>query len=128
MKRRKNWLEWLAFAMGVVSVSWVLGYLVYREIFEQRRPPRIVVTAGAAEAQGREFVVPLEVVNHGTQSAESVRIAVVLRSAEGTAMEQTDAEIAYLPGGSTRHAAVVFDMDPAKASSLEARTLGYEIP
>lgn len=125
MRKDKNWLEWTAFAVGLVLVLGTLGYLGYDGFQLDGQPPYMEIQLGAPLARENAFLVPVAVTNRGDESAEDVRIEVVL--AHGQAHERGELDMAFLPRGATRHGWVTFHADP-RTGTLTSRVLGYERP
>ena len=123
-KLRKNWLEWLVFAAGLLLVSSALGYLVYDGATLGDAPPSIEVRLGEPEPRAQNFIVPVSVVNRGDLTAEGVQVEVVLK---GASEERSEFVLAFLPRGATREGWVAFRADP-RLGQLEARVVGYEKP
>jgi uncharacterized protein (TIGR02588 family) len=125
MRKDKNWLEWTAFAVGLVLVLGTLGYLAYDGFTMEDQPPYLEIRLGAPLARENAFLVPVAVTNRGDQSAEDVRVEVVL--AHGQTDERGELDMAFLPRGATRHGWVTFHADP-RSGTLTSRVLGYERP
>ncbi len=125
-KLKKNWLEWGVFAAGLVLVISVVGYLAYSGASLGNQPPDIEVRLGTPAQKQFNFVVPVTVVNHGDETAASLRIEVVM---EGNGQEQARGEldIPFLPRHAKREGWVTFDRDP-RTSQLKAHVLGYQKP
>ena len=130
-KLQKNWLEWVVFAIGLLLTFSTIAYLAYDAITLKESPPSIVLKMGkprplATHSKEPSFMVPVEAINHGKQTAEGLHIEV--RARFDDAPEQTaDYEVAFLPRGSSREGWVAFEGDSKKVR-LDARVLGYEIP
>lgn len=124
-KVKKNWLEWVVFAVGLVLVLSVLGYLIYSGASMGDQPPEIEVRLGTPEQRQFNFIVPVTVVNHGDETAASLRIEVVMEGNGEQARGELD--IPFLPRHAKREGWVTFDQDP-RTSKLKARVLGYQKP
>lgn len=124
-KVKKNWLEWAVFAVGLVLVVAVLGYLTYSGASMGDQPPEIEVRLGTPEQRQFNFIVPVTVVNHGDETAASLRIEVVMQGNGEQARGELD--IPFLPRHAKRDGWVTFDQDP-RTSQLKARVLGYQKP
>lgn len=123
---QKNWLEWVVFALGFILVASTLGYLIYAGVSMGHEPPSLEVRLGTPEQRQFNFIVPVTVVNHGDETAEGVRIEVVMESGrEEKARGELD--IAFLPRHATREGWVTFQQDP-RTTQLKARVLGYQRP
>lgn len=123
----KNWLEWTVFAISAVLVAGVLGYLLYDGLTSNGHPPRIQVTLGRSEQQGPVYVMPVQVQNTGSQTAQSVTVQVELETAGGekeTAMLDLD----FLPREGSRGGWVSFRNDPGAARAVRAHAVSYQQP
>ena len=125
-KIQKNWVEWVVFALGLILVSATLGYLIFAGATMGHEPPSLEVRLGTPEQRQFNFIVPVTVVNHGDETAEGVRIEVVMESG-GEEKARGELDIAFVPRHATREGWVTFEQDP-RASQLKARVLGYQKP
>ncbi|MCA1604435.1 MAG: hypothetical protein LC775_02910 [Acidobacteria bacterium] len=125
-KVKKNWLEWSVFASGFILVSSTLGYLIYAGVSMGDEPPNIEVRLGTPQLRQFNFIVPVTVINHGDETAEGVRIEVVMESG-GEEKERGELDVAFLPRHATREGWVTFEQDP-RTAQLKARVLGYQKP
>ncbi len=125
-KVKKNWLEWSVFASGLILVSCTLGYLIYAGVSMGDEPPNIEVRLGTPQQRQFNFIVPVTVINHGDETAEGVRIEVVMESG-GEEKGRGELDVAFLPRHATREGWVTFQQDP-RTAQLKARVLGYQKP
>lgn len=125
MMQEKNWLEWLVFAVGLLLVGGTLGFLLYDASTAENLPPEIHVRLGTPEGRPGYYAVPVTAWNQGSETAESVRIEVVLGGEGG---ERAELEFPFLPGGGRREGWVTFTDDPGRTDTLQARVLGYKKP
>lgn len=125
-KTQKNWFEWIVFAVSLILVSYTLGYLIYAGASMGREPPSIEVRLGNPEQRQFNFVVPVKVINHGDETAEGVRIEVVMETG-GQEKARAELDVAFLPRHATREGWVTFEQDP-RTAQLKARVLGYQKP
>lgn len=125
-KIEKNWLEWVVFAVSLILVVSTLGYLIYAGVSMGEQPPSLEVRLGTPEQRQFNFIVPVTVVNHGDETAEGVKIEVVLESG-GEEKARGEVEIPFLPRHGTREGWVAFEQDP-RTGQLTARVLGYQKP
>lgn len=124
-KIEKNWLEWAVFGAGAALVLGLLGFLAYDGATGTDGPPQFQIELGRAERRGDGFHVAVRVRNSGGETAEGVRVEVLLEAAG--AAERGEFDIPFLPRGGAREASVTFHADPA-AGRLRARVIGYEKP
>ena len=125
-KLQKNWFEWIVFALGLILVSSTLGYLIYAGASMGQEPPSLEVRLGTPEQRQFNFIVPVTVVNHGDETAEAVRIEVVMESG-GEEKARGEFDVPFVPRHATREGWVTFEQDPSTAQ-LKARVLGYQKP
>lgn len=125
-KPRKNWLEWLIFAVSLVLVLGTAGILVWESSSLGKKVADPQMQLGTPEAHDGYFAVPVTVVNRGDGTAQSVQLEVLLHLRNGET-EKGQFQLQYLPRRATRHAWVTFRHDP-REGKLETRVLGYEKP
>jgi uncharacterized protein (TIGR02588 family) len=125
-KIQKNSLEWVVFGASLILVSLTLGYLIYAGASMGHDPPSLEVRLGTPEQRQFNFIVPVTVVNHGDETAEGVRIEVVMANG-GEEKARGELDVAFLPRHSTREGWVTFEQDP-RTAQLKARVLGYQKP
>lgn len=122
---KKNWLEWSCFAVGLLLLASVIGYLAYDAVTLGGAPPRIEFKLGEPRPQGDRFGIAVVAENHGDQTAEAVHVEVVLK---GGKEERAQFVIEHLPRHGRREGFVTFETDPRTAQSVEARALGFQLP
>ncbi len=120
-KLEKNRLEWAVFAVSLLMVTALLGFLSYRAVTVNGRPPEISITLGPAEQRGGQYYVPVTLENRSDRTVEAVHVEV--RMADETA----ELDVPFLPHRSKRHGEVTFSRKPA-GPELQARVLGYYLP
>lgn len=125
-KPQKNWFEWIVFALGLILVFSTLGYLIYAGASMGHEPPSLEVRLGTPEQRQFNFIVPVTVINHGDETAEGVRIEVVMESG-GEVKAQGEFDVPFLPRHATREGWVTFEQDP-RTAQLKARVRGYQRP
>lgn len=123
---KKNWLEWIVFAMSLALICATLGVLVFETRSLTNEPPSPQIELGRPEWRQSYFAVPVTVKNAGDQTAENVQLEVDLILPNGQ-KETGKVNLQYLPRRATRDAWVTFRSDPSKGK-LEPRVLGYEKP
>lgn len=124
-KPEKNWLEWAVFVVSVALILAVMAVLL-KDAQSPDSPPDLVLRFGEPVKGQRGFSLPLIVSNGGQQTAEQVHVEVSL-TIDGREVEKSDMTMAFVPRGSEREGAVVFDRDP-RAHKVEGRVTGYETP
>jgi uncharacterized protein (TIGR02588 family) len=125
-KVEKNPLEWAVFAVSLVVVLATLGYLVYDAVTTRGAKPDLQVELGRPEPRSGAFAVPVTVHNRGDETAEGVRVEVVLET-PGAPPERAELDIAFIPRRSKREGWVTLRSDPSKGR-LTGRAMGYEKP
>ena len=125
-KLEKNWLEWICFAVSLLVVISLLGYLVYTAVTSGKSPAHIELQLGPPQERGGKFFINVVAENRGEQTAEGVYVEVLLK-ANGKE-ERGMFVIDRLPRQGIRRGIVTFETDPRLASTLEARALGYAEP
>ncbi|HEY2800021.1 MAG TPA: hypothetical protein VGI85_05470 [Chthoniobacterales bacterium] len=125
-KPRKNWLEWVIFAVSLLLVLGMAGVLVWESFSLGKKEADPEMELGPSAAHGDYFAVPATVVNRGDGTAASVQLEVLLKL-PGRETEKGEFQLQYLPRHATRHAWVTFRHDP-REGKLEPRVLGYQKP
>ena len=115
-KLQKNWFEWIVFALGLILVSSTLGYLIYAGASMGHEPPSLEVRLGTPEQRQFNFIVPVTVVNHGDETAEGVRIEVVMES-DGEVKARGEFDVPFVPRHATREGWVTFEQEPPDSST-----------
>lgn len=123
----KNWLEWSVFAVSLVVLVFIFGFLGYDALTSENEQPDIQISLGAPEAHDGYYVVPVHFKNDGGQSVEDVQVEVSLMRS-GQARETSSVTAPDLPRQSSREAWVVFSTDPGEVDELDARLVSYVVP
>ncbi len=123
---KKNILEWSVFAVSLVLVAGVIGYLGYDAATLGDTPPDIQVRLGTGEPRRQSFVIPIIVTNTGDETAEGVRVEVELKR-DGADAEVGEIEFPFVPRGGNREGSVAFRNDP-RTGRIETRVVGYKRP
>ncbi|MBW3636319.1 MAG: hypothetical protein KY445_07625 [Armatimonadetes bacterium] len=119
----KNALEWTVFALSLILIIGVLGFLGFEAISGAPTPPRLEVSLGEPLKVGKQMLVPVGVENRGATTAQGVEIEVSRRGRDQTATFS----LPHVPRGGQRQGWVVFEA-PLQKSELESRVLGYQEP
>jgi uncharacterized protein (TIGR02588 family) len=125
-KPAKNALEWTVFAVGLVLVIATLGYLVRESIVSGDGPPHVAVRLGPPRPSPHGYLLPVEVTNTGSATAEDVRVPIFLELPDG-AREEAELDIAFLPPDSKRMGWVSFRSDPGRGT-VGIGAIAFEVP
>jgi uncharacterized protein (TIGR02588 family) len=119
--------EWVVAGVGLLLLLASLAYLGWHALQGPQSPPapRIELLGVDAQPQGG-FLVRLRVRNAGGQTAAGLAVSGELKQGEQT-LEQSETELDYLPGGSSREAGLFFTRDP-RGGQLELSAKGYQKP
>ena len=123
----KNLLEWMVFAVSLLIVVGILGYLVYQVAVHEEGSPDLAITYvhdPSPHAPHRYF---LRIRNDGQETAEEVQVEMVLEQG-GEELETAALTLPYLPKQSAREGWLVFSKDPAEADTVYARVISYKKP
>jgi uncharacterized protein (TIGR02588 family) len=123
---RKNWVEWVALGISVVTIAAVVGFLVIDGLAQggTRAMPRAELDAGGGYATELGYVVPATVRNDGDGPAERV---VLEASARVDGEQQTSTfEVDFLPAASEVEVFFGFDAEPEGA--VEVRVVAFGVP
>ena len=125
-KPAKNALEWTVFAVGLVLVIATLGYLIRESIVSGDGPPDVAVRLGPPRPSQYGYLLPVEVTNTGSATAEDVRVPIFLELPDG-AREEAELDIAFLPPDSKRTGWVSFRSDPGRGT-VGVGAVAFEVP
>ena len=125
-KPTKNALEWTVFAVGLVLVIATLGYLIRESIMSGDGPPDVAVRLGPPRPSQHGYLLPVEVTNTGSATAEDVRVPIFLEL-PGGAREEAELDIAFLPPDSKRKGWVGFRSDPGQGT-VSVGAIAFEVP
>jgi uncharacterized protein (TIGR02588 family) len=118
--------EWIAAAIGATLVVAAISILVYHAATSANSPPRLTVRAVSTGSAGEQFLVQIEVENHGGSTAAGVTVEAELLD-RGAVIERSEATLEFVPPASTQRAGVFFSRDPRR-SELKLRASGYHEP
>jgi uncharacterized protein (TIGR02588 family) len=113
-------LEWATAGLGLLVVAAALGLTLFQALNGSESPPDLSLIAGDARQTAGGWVVDVEAVNHGDETAAAVHI-------EGrVGVERANADLDYVPAHGEATATLRFDADPRTA--LELSVLGWREP
>jgi uncharacterized protein (TIGR02588 family) len=117
--------EWIILGVSASILAIVVGVLVVLT-FSTADPARPVADPpGPARQVGEQFLVPIDVVNHGDRGAAEVQVVAEL-TIDG-ATSSGDQVVDFLGGGESQQLTFVFAADPADGE-LVIRVTGYAEP
>ena len=113
--RDQSLAEWATLGASVLILALVLGALAYF-YFSDTAPQAPTIEVRPRIDQIREatdaFYLPVEVINHGVQTASDVSVQLTLSDRDG-ASESVSFTVPFLPGGATLTRVAVYQKDPA---------------
>ena len=121
----KNWLEWIVFSLAAVLTVGLIATLLWDASKASPAPVRCEVLLERARPEGNGYLIPLEAVNRGGETAENVVVEVALVRGSET-IEAATLEIPFLPRGGSRKGVVAFTTDPNESDRIETRCMGYQ--
>lgn len=119
----KNALEWTVFALSLILIVGVLGFLGFEALSGASTPPRLQISLGEPLKAGKQMLIPVRVENRGATTAAGVEIEVSRRGRD----EKAAFVLPHVPRGGQRDGWVAFDA-PLNKAELEARITGYQEP
>jgi uncharacterized protein (TIGR02588 family) len=121
-------LEKIATTLSALLVAALVVVLV-RDAQRPDAPPRFSVDVGTIAVTGPRFHVPVTVHNLGDKSAKSVVVHLELVIARNDSVAaESDVEIDWLPGQSSRDVMGVFASSSAENATVRADVRGYAVP
>ncbi|HEX6051595.1 MAG TPA: hypothetical protein VFZ21_20150, partial [Gemmatimonadaceae bacterium] len=119
--------EWVTGAIGFVLVVASVWILVASAMRETDQPPAVSVRVTSFHRAPDGWVAQIEVRNGGDLTAADLHVVGVLADSAGAVVEQAEARIDFLPGGSVRRGGLFFTRDP-RSGRLSVRSIGYQEP
>ncbi len=117
--------EWITFAVSLVILLGVVGLIIAEAAATDTAPQPVATRAGPDRRDGGRFFVPVEVRNHGDETAAAVQV--VARVTVGGQEHQADQLIDFLAGGETARVEFVFEQDPS-AGSFSVAVASFQEP
>ena len=124
-REEKNWLEWIVFSVATVLTVGLIAVLLWDASRTSPDPVRCEVLLEGARPEGTGYLIPLEVVNRGGETAENVVVEVALVRGSET-IEAATLDIPFLPREGSRKGFVEFTTDPNESDRIESRCMGYQ--
>lgn len=118
--------EWVVAGVGLVLLLASLAYLGFHALQGPQTPPAPRIELLGVHGQEGQFLARIRVRNQGTQTAAGLTVAGTLKQGDQT-LEESETELDYLPGGSSREAGLFFTRDP-RTAQLELSAKGYRKP
>jgi uncharacterized protein (TIGR02588 family) len=119
-------LEWVTAAIGILLVSGVIGFLLYRGATKGDTPPTIKIQIESVKPTGESYLVNFRAINTGDTTAAAVTIEGELKNGEKSE-ETSDISLTYVPAHSERRGGLIFTKNP-NDYQLQIRAKGYEQP
>lgn len=118
--------EWVVAAAGLLLVLASIGVLAYHAWTGGSDRPQPQVQVVAIEQQPAGWLVAIRVRNRTQATAAALRLTGRLRQGADV-VEESELELQYLPGGSSRDGGLFFSRDP-RLHRLEWAFQSYEQP
>jgi uncharacterized protein (TIGR02588 family) len=118
--------EWIIGVVGLILVAGTIGFLIFKAVNKDERPPDIVINVESVAQVENGYVVSFRAINHGGATAASVVIEGELRDEAGDT-ESSETTIDYIPSRSEVSGGLFFTRNPAP-DRLQIRAKGYETP
>ena len=117
--------EWITFIVACLIVSAIAGLMVVQAISSFDPAAPVAEQAGSVRNENGSFFVPVDVTNHGDETAVQVQVLAELTvDGEVTSGDQV---IDFLAGDEVEHLTFVFDTDPADGE-LVVQVTGFSAP
>lgn len=116
---KKNWLEWIVFAIGLTLTLTTLGYLTFLGLRRGQQPPVFKVTVSSPQKVPDGYQLRVDVYNQGDITAQSVQVEVENQS------ERARFQIDFVPEHSSGKGWVVFSKEPEYP---KGRVVGFTAP
>ncbi|RAU82713.1 hypothetical protein [Pontibacter arcticus] len=123
----KNPLEWAVFALGLVLVLAILGYLGFKTYTYRPSPPDLQLAYAPEPTMNEPNRFRVVISNKGNTTAEEVKVQVVLQKA-GQELEKVELQLPFVPRGARRTGWVIFTESPASADTVSANVISYRTP
>ena len=125
-KVQLNGVQLVVFSLGVLFILGIIGYLSYKAVKMDDKPPQPEVTADYMP-QLPDYTYRVKVSNKGEETAVNINLKLTLYQ-DGKAKESGTFSIAYLPIQSEQVGWVVFDTARKPTDSLVVTTITYLRP
>lgn len=119
-------LEWLVAAIGMILVTGLIGFLLYKTATKNDSPPNLSVESGAIVTTESGYLLKFSLVNNGEEQAADVTVEGKLTRG-GEEAETSSVTIAYAPSHSKREGGLFFTKNPQEFQ-LQIRATGYSAP
>lgn len=119
-------LEWLVAFVGLVIVVGTFIFLAAEAVNDNGQPPSLRIDMVNVAAVNEGYVVEIEVLNEGDQTAAEVTIAAQLMDGDSV-VEERELTLDYVPPHSARHGGLFFSTDP-ESGTLVFEPDGYRDP
>ncbi|MGB3456430.1 MAG: hypothetical protein WBG08_05575 [Litorimonas sp.] len=121
-------LVWIARALTLGALLWIVGYLVWL-ISTDNRPAQFIVDARWAELDPRngEWVLPITVTNDSTEAVTSVVLDAAFQPPDGKEEVNLSATLPLMGEGERALLEMVFEDEPSP-DTLDLRVSSYQSP
>ena len=122
----RNWLEWVALAIGSVALVAVVGILAADELTGGDRPPEIAVELHLDAAYQTEhgWLLPATLTNVGDEAAEALDLEAV--ATVGGVEERSMLQVDYAPSRS--EVELTFGFSARPDGDVEVVVVGFRLP
>lgn len=125
-RARPPLIEWLVGGASALLVAAMLGFIVYQAVTANGSTPILAVEVLGIEPTPTGFRVAFRARNEGGATAAQVTVEGTVRAGEAT-LETSEVTLDYVPPGSGRTGALLFENDP-RAHALDLRAHGHADP
>ena len=126
IRRKHNIVERITFAVGLLLLGAILGFLIFDLTVEDHHPPQLVISSSfdpGVLPYGYRVIVK----NTSKQTAESAQITFALYQ-DGERVEEASADFTFVPAKSKKTAWIVFNTDRKPSDSLVMISASYLKP
>ncbi|MFD2247344.1 hypothetical protein [Pontibacter ruber] len=123
----KNPLEWTVFAVSLLLIVSILGYLGHQAYTYVPTSPDIQVKYRPDPSVQAPYRYHVSIINLGNQTAEEVLVELALKRGSDE-LETAELQIPFAPKESEREGWVTFKTNPATADTVAARVMSYKKP
>ena len=119
-------LEWIFALVGAALITFTLGWIVWQGLTREAVFPHFSFEVQSVVALDDGYLLTVQAINRGEQTASDVKVEGVLASSAGQ-VETSEMTFKYLPPRSPKKGGLFFMNDP-RALRLTLSAKGYEAP